>query len=73
MKQLFLVAMLLIAAGGTAQAQGVRFGIKGGPSYATVVGQNVNGAAYKWGFHGGIMVNFALNDHFSIQPEVLYS
>ena len=73
MKQLFLVATLAVAAGGSAQAQGIRFGIKGGPSYTTVVGQHVDGAAYKWGFHGGVMVNFALNSQFSIQPEVLYS
>lgn len=73
MKQLFLVAILAVAAGGAAQAQGVRFGIKGGASYASVVGQQVDGAAYKWGFHGGVLVNFPLNRQLSIQPEVLYS
>ena len=58
---------------GTIRAQRVRFGLKGGPSYTTVVGQNVVGAANKWGFHGGVLVNFKLTDRVSLQPEVLYS
>ena len=75
MKQLFVMATLaLIASGaGAARAQGVRFGLKGGPSHTTVVGQHVAGAAYKWGFHGGVLVNIKLSDHLSLQPEVLYS
>ncbi len=75
MKQVFLLATLAFAgsSAGAARAQGVRFGLKGGPSYTTVVGQNVVGAAHTWGFHGGIVVNFKLNDKFSLQPEVLYS
>lgn len=75
MKQLLIVATLALAASGvgTAQAQRVRFGLKGGPSHTTVVGQHVAGAAYKWGFHGGVMVNVKLSDRLSLQPEVLYS
>lgn len=67
--------LLALAAGGAgaARAQGVRFGLKGGPSYTSVVGPNVAGANYKWGFHGGVLVNFPLNDRFSLQPEALYS
>lgn len=73
MKQLVLMASLALAASGAAQAQRARFGLKGGPSYTTVVGQHVAGAASKWGFHGGVLVNVKLSDRFSLQPEVLYS
>lgn len=75
MKQLFLLAALAWTAGGgpAARAQGVRFGLKGGPSYTTVVGPNVAGAAYQWGFHGGVLVNLPLTDRWSLQPELLYS
>ncbi|MGI4874368.1 MAG: porin family protein [Janthinobacterium lividum] len=73
MKQLFVVATLALAASGAAQAQRVRFGLKGGPSYTTVVGQHVAGTASKWGFHGGVLVNVKLSERFSLQPEVLYS
>ena len=66
MKQLFIMATLALAASGVAQAQNVRFGLKGGPSYTTVVGQHVAGAASKWGFHGGMLVNIKLNDRFSL-------
>jgi len=73
MKQLFVMATLALAASGAAQAQRVRLGLKGGPSYTTVVGQHVAGAASKWGFHGGVLVNVKLSDQLSLQPEVLYS
>ena len=73
MKQLFVIVTLALAASDAAQAQNVRFGLKGGPSYTTVVGQHVAGAASKWGFHGGVLVNIKLSDRFSLQPEVLYS
>lgn len=67
--------MLALTASGvdTVRAPGVRFGLKGGPSYSSVVGQHVEGAAYKRGFHSGVLVNFKLSDRFSLQPEVLYS
>lgn len=67
------MATLALATSGVAQAQNVRFGLKGGPSYTTVVGQHVAGAASKWDFHGGVLVNIKLSDRFSLQPEVLYS
>ena len=73
MKQLFVMATLALAASGAAQAQRVRLGLKGGPSYTTVVGQHVAGAASKWGFHGGVLINVKLSDQLSLQPEVLYS
>jgi len=73
MKQLFVMATLALAASGAAQAQRVRLGLKGGPSYTTVVGQHVAGAASKWGFHGGVLINVKLSDRLSLQPEVLYS
>jgi hypothetical protein len=73
MKHLFFLVTWGLIASGAVKAQQVRFGLKGGPSYTSVVGQHVVGAAYKWGFHGGVLVNFPLDDRFSIQPEVLYS
>jgi hypothetical protein len=68
-----LTLALAASSAGAAKAQGARFGLKAGASYTSVVGQNVAGASHKWGFHGGVLVNFKLNDRFSLQPEVLYS
>lgn len=78
MKKLFLpaaVALLAAAAAPAAHAQGIRFGVKAGANLSNLAGDLVNQDQYKnrWGFHGGVMVNFGLGDIISIQPEVLYS
>jgi hypothetical protein len=73
MRKSFLAIALALGAAGTAQAQSARFGVKAGASLTNVTGKDVSGAAYKFGFNGGIMANFAVNEMFSIQPEVLYS
>jgi len=60
-----------------AQAQSLRFGIKGGANLANLAGNLTNQNQYKnrFGFHGGALLNIGLvdDDFFAIQPEVLYS
>jgi hypothetical protein len=78
MKKLLLsatAALLVAAAAPAAHAQGVRFGVKAGANLSNLSGDLVNQDQYKnrFGFQGGIMVNFGLGDIISIQPEVLYS
>ncbi len=78
MKKLLLsaaVALLAAAAAPTAHAQGIRFGVKAGANLSNLAGDLANQDQYKnrWGFQGGVMVNFGLSDIISIQPEVLYS
>jgi hypothetical protein len=73
MKKAFLALALTLGVAGAAQAQSVRFGVKAGASLTTFTGADADGAKNKFGFNGGALANFALNDMFSIQPEVLYS
>jgi hypothetical protein len=78
MKKLLLsaaAAFLVVAAAPAAHAQGVRFGVKAGANLSNLSGDLVNQDQYKnrFGFQGGVMVNFGLGDIISIQPEVLYS
>lgn len=73
MKKTFLALALTLGVAGAAQAQSARFGVKAGASLTSVTGKDSDGAKSKFGFNGGVMANFALNDMFSIQPEVLYS
>jgi len=78
MKKLLLsaaAALLVAAAAPAAHAQGVRFGVKAGANLSNLSGDLVNQDQYKnrFGFQGGVMVNFGLGDIVSIQPEVLYS
>jgi hypothetical protein len=56
-----------------AQAQSATFGVKAGASLTNVTGDNTGNAKNIFGFHGGLIANFAVNDAFSIQPELLYS
>ncbi|MGI4862605.1 MAG: porin family protein [Janthinobacterium lividum] len=74
MKKLILSLGLLAGVSVAAHAQtGIHFGIKAGASLTNFTGKDVEGAANKFGFNGGVVANFGLNDMFSIQPEVLYS
>lgn len=73
MKKTLLALFFAVGVTGAAQAQSARFGVKAGASLTNVTGKDVSGTAYKFGFNGGVMANFAVNDIFSIQPELLYS
>lgn len=70
-------AMLLAGAvASSAQAQSIRFGVKAGANLSNLAGDLTGKGQYdnRFGFHGGVMLNFGLaNDLVSIQPELLYS
>ncbi len=76
MKKVLLSLSLLPATIAVAHGQGgpgASFGIKAGASLSSFTGNGVEGAQALWGFHAGLVGNFAVNDFFSVQPEVLYS
>ena len=72
MKKLILSLGLLASVSVAAQAQSIKYGVKAGASLTNVTNSG-DGAANKFGFNGGVLANFAIDDMFSIQPEVLYS
>ncbi|TPG58973.1 porin family protein [Hymenobacter nivis] len=60
----------------SAQAQGIRLGVKAGANLSNVSGNLNNQDIYKnkFGFVGGVMLNVGLIDKvLSLQPEVLFS
>ncbi len=67
--------LILVAAGlaGTAHAQSIKYGVKAGASLTNVTGSDAGDFGNKFGFNGGVLANFGLNDMISIQPEVLFS
>lgn len=73
MKKTYLALALMLGVASAAQAQSATFGIKAGASLTNYTGKGADGADYKFGFHGGLVANLAVNDAFSIQPELLYS
>ncbi len=72
MKKVFLSLALSAGIASVASAQSASFGVKAGASLTSYTGKDV-GADYKFGFNGGLIANFGVNDAFSIQPELLYS
>jgi hypothetical protein len=79
MKKNLITTCLFIAVAMTAQAQIVKFGIKGGVNYANQTGTEitVNSTNYKseaiTNYHFGLVAEFPLGNTFAIQPELLYS
>jgi len=70
MQKVLLSLGLLAGISFASQAQSVRFGIKASASLTNITNSEQDN---KFGFNGGILANFGINDMFSVQPEVLYS
>lgn len=75
MKKAILSIVLVAGVAVAANAQSTSFGVKAGASLTNFTGKGTNGSDLKnkFGFNGGLVANFAVNDLFSIQPELLYS
>lgn len=57
----------------SAKGQGTAFGIKGGPSYSSVVGDLTDGIKFRFSGHAGVFVEFDVSYNFKLQPELVYS
>ena len=64
--------MLVVIGSMTANAQGIRFGIKAGPNFSNVDAEDVSTESIT-NFHAGAFVELSLLPVFAIQPELLYS
>jgi opacity protein-like surface antigen len=79
MKKKLILALALVVISATAQAQLVKFGLKGGLNYANQNGSEItiNSTNYKTSaitsYHAGLVAEFKLLKSFAIQPELLYS
>jgi hypothetical protein len=65
-----LMAAILLT--GTATAQHVNIGMKGGLNIYNVH-QNNSNYDYKPGFHAGLLGHIHISKHFGMQPEIVYS
>jgi len=73
MKQINLVVLAILLGAGSAFAQGLSIGIKGGPNFANLDVSDFSGSLKnKTGIHGGAFVLFK-TEKFGIQPEILFS
>ena len=71
MKKIILTVAAVLAFG-FANAQEVKFGIKGAANISTLTG-DIENADYKFGGAIGVFAELKLSDSFSVQPELLYS
>ncbi|WP_028891910.1 porin family protein [Tenacibaculum sp. 47A_GOM-205m] len=74
MKKLLLV-IAMVAAGFSANAQDVKFGVKAGLNLASLNGNKdfTENFDSRTSFHLGAMAEISISDKFSFQPELLYS
>ncbi|UZO79676.1 PorT family protein [Aquimarina sp. ERC-38] len=76
MKKIILVTLVFISCTHLAQAQDLKFGVKGGLNFAQI---NVDDGEFgpdtesKTGYHIGLVSQFSLLGMFAVQPELLYS
>lgn len=70
--KLSIVTIALLLAG-TANAQKVNFGIKGGLNVYTIHNDNDVDYDGKTGFHGGLLAHIHLGPQWALQPELVYS
>lgn len=67
-----LAAAILVMVG-TASAQHVNFGVKGGLNLYNIENDNDTKYDTKTGFHMGMLLHIHVAQHFAVQPELLYS
>lgn len=67
-----LLAVLVVCSSATGFAQSFQIGVKGGVNFSNYTGGDFDTDGIV-GFHVGGLMNFKFGQHFSIQPEVLFS
>ena len=72
MKYLITTTFIVLMAVGSASAQNMNIGVKGGLNSYTVENYNTDFDS-KIGFHLGLMSHFHMGDQFGLQPELVYS
>jgi len=72
MKKLVLLTLFLIAGTLTTNAQGLRFGLKGGANFAKLEGDKVDSDNLT-SYYAGAFAEINVFPNFSVQPELLYS
>ena len=73
MKKLFVIAIIALFSVSSLYAQHTNFGIKAGYNAASVQITNSNDYDSKSGLHIGGLAHIHINQHFAVQPELVYS
>jgi hypothetical protein len=65
-----LVALIFSAA---LNAQEIKFGLKAGVNYSSIVGDLTEGIKFRFSGHAGVFIESEFTDKFALQGELLYS
>ncbi len=71
MKRFIIALALVVFMAGAVNAEGMMFGIKGGLNLANLSG-DIEDVKIKMAFGGGVWMNYAINEAFSVQPELFF-
>lgn len=69
----FVCAVLFAFLAWPSKAQEVRFGLKAGPNYSSIVGDLTDGLKFRFSGHVGVFVEIDLSYKLKFQPELVYS
>lgn len=76
MKKFIVIVLIICCATTNAQKskkdEGIVFGIKGGLNISNLIG-DIQDTSIRTSVHLGVLSEIIVSDHFSIQPEILYS
>ncbi|WP_370392426.1 porin family protein [uncultured Winogradskyella sp.] len=72
MKRLLLVIFAVLAFT-SLSAQSFRLGVKAGPNFASVNGDDTEDVDGRTSIHFGAVAEFGISEAFSVQPELLYN
>ncbi len=74
MKKIINITALFVLVSFAAQAQEVRFGLKGGANISSYLldKDQIEDTEGQWGFQAGIVTEISLTERFALQPELLY-
>lgn len=68
-----LIVVLAVMMVGTATAQSVNIGVKGGLNLYTISGDNDGSNSIKPSFNIGLLGHIHITDNFALQPELVFS
>ncbi len=72
-KAILLLSLFFFMVTSSIFAQDMRFGVKGGLNYSSIVGNLTEGLKFRFSGHGGVFLQIGFSNKFALQPEVLYS
>jgi hypothetical protein len=73
MKKIFCIVAAILLTVSTVTAQETHFGLKAGVNLSSVDITNSDDFKSKAGIHIGGLAHIHINDHFALQPELVYS